>query len=138
MATGIITKQTDLHVLDATLGLFVPSNWYLGLYQNDLTPDRDTVFADVEEPTDPAYVFAEIFPTDWTLVEETAGWYAKLEARTFLFDLGATIHGWYLSTFSVEVGNILLGIARFDEPIILPSTGGAIPLTITQWRVTGD
>jgi hypothetical protein len=137
MAEGVITKETDLAMLQFTLGVSAPIAWTLGVFVNDVTPDKNTVFADLEQSTDPDYAPFSVPPEDWTFTEESNAWFGALPVHTFVFAGAVTVFGWLLWADDVSSSR-LINCGRFGEALVIPDTGGACQVTITRFRQRGS
>jgi len=112
-----------------TLKLVIDTHYSVGtfrLYQNDFTPDEDTVLADLVEADFSNY--ARITPTWGAILPDAFGRAVSVaDLATFSCDgLGVTnsIYGIY---FVDDTAGLLQFVYRFPDPISMALAGDTIP-----------
>jgi hypothetical protein len=92
---------------------------HVHLFTNDLTPDEDTVLADMTEAAWTGYAAQDVDPGDWTL-KGVANHQGYALANPVEFDNGSGVdqdaYGYYITDSG---DSMLLQAVRFDSP---PST----------------
>ena len=106
------------------------SNLSLRLYQNNVTPDRDTVFADLTESSFTGYAAVAIASGDWTNLAIAAHVLRSVASpKTFTNSGGAAqdVYGYFVT--EPATGRIM-AVARFDlAPVSIAALGGTVVVT---------
>jgi len=112
-----------------TLKLIIDTHYSIGtwrLYQNDFTPDEDTVEADLVEADFAGY--ARITPAWDTIIPDAFGRATSLDAlHTFACTGGGVTNSIYGIYFYDDTANLLQFVYRFPAPISMALAGDTIP-----------
>lgn len=138
MITGIsIDARTALAIAFRDALINTPDGSNVHLYQNDFTPNPQSVLTDFTECDFVGYAEVAVGAT-WTdtLVPQTG------EVRVYTtvsadFTAGVilapqTAYGFYVTD---DADAVLQGFGRFDEPVLFSASGESLPL-VPEWLVT--
>ena len=110
----------DVGLVPALQRIATPSV-HVHLYQNDVTPDRDTVLGDLTECAFTGYATRDVPVADFTLtgvVAHVGGIQALPVANTNASGGAVTVYGYFITD---ETDAILLAVARDDAaPVSVP------------------
>lgn len=90
------------------------------LFENNVTPDRDTVLGDLTEVSTFGYAAQTVALAGWTL-QSVAGHVGTFQAAPLAFTPAGgawSVYGYYVTSVA---GGVLLAVGRFDgAPIAVP------------------
>jgi hypothetical protein len=125
---GILPAEGIVEQLYYILGAPIPGvlPWRFMLFKNDVTPDADTVLADLEEASFPGYFPFDLTRSTWTMPTVVGGcaiatWGEEVVEWPVTGETDETIYGmaYYDST-----ENIIRWVQRFDDDDIVPLSIG--------------
>jgi len=128
VANGIVPNQGLTRALYRILvnedTLMTP--WQMLLFVNDVTPDEDTVEADLVEADFAGY--ARITPAWDTIIPDAFGRATSLDAlHTFTCTGGGVTNSIYGIYFYDDTASLLQFVYRFPAPISMALAGDTIP-----------
>lgn len=110
------------YIVKATISGVDP--WQIMLFQNDITPDQDTVYADLTEATFDGYSRYTLTRSEWqspTIVADKAvSTYGTVPLVWIAASAGETIYGYALVT---QTSPVIRAIQRFGSPPTLAVDG---------------
>lgn len=115
----VVSNEGERELLRCTLRKSTadPDPWRLHLFQNDFTPTRDVILADLEECDVPGYAPADLDPESWTEPATVDGgaesWYGSGTLTVTSTGGAQWQYGFFVTDFS---DTVLLWCARFDSP----------------------
>lgn len=127
------------YILSATISGVLP--WQLVLFVNDITPDYNTVFSDLEEATWPGYSRQTLTRSAWTAPEVFEGCATSTWGTSPIrFYVGAVSHVTnYGAAYYDQSNDVLRWVQRFDDADIAPlQTGGQFQLLPVYTLTSAD
>lgn len=122
----VVSNEGEKFLLDRVTGRvpYDPLNEDLvRLYQNDFTPTRDVVLADLEEADFAGYTGVPLTAADWTAPDTVAGAAASWYGTGPLTWLASSGTQWVYGAYATDsTGTVLLWVVRFDSPQMVNST----------------
>lgn len=101
--------------------VFTGNNYTLRLFANNVSPDNDTILADLDEPTDASYAAKTLTGSSWTINTGVVV-SASYPQQTFTFATAADVYGYFITN-----GTEILMIERFPQaPERIPTDGGSV------------
>jgi hypothetical protein len=124
----LVPDEGEVRMLDMLVNGDTFTDVRLRLYKNNLTPDQDTVYIDLDEATFPGY--AEQTPSFGAAsIVSHKGKIVDTSARSFVWSGSASpenIYGYYV----VDIGTFaVLWVQRFSSPQVMSSNGDTITIT---------
>ncbi len=114
------------------------SSWRLVLWVNDVTPDADTVLADLTQATFGGYSFVTLVPGTWTVPVVADGCATSTYGTVALVwyvtaAMGETVYGYAL----IDPGaGVIRFVQRFEADDIEPLETGGRVLLLPQYTLT--
>jgi|ERR1700761_331989 len=113
------------YILSSTISGVLP--WQLILFTNDLTPDSDTVLADLEEAEWPGYMRKTLTRSDWTTPEVNAGCasstYGTYPIVWYVGEITTPVTN-YGAAFIDQTVGVIRWVQRFDDEDLFEITTG--------------
>ena len=140
MAEGIIPDEGLAGTLLRTLNPagVSPGSWRLILWVNDLTPDKDTVVADLVPATWLGYSFVTLDQTKWTAPDVSDG------CATSYYDTAPLV--WWVTGGPTETNygyalidtgpNVIRFVQRFDDSDLAPVVPGSRVVLLPTYTIT--
>lgn len=127
----VLTKQSKKSVLDFIVEKSL--SCYVMLFQNDLTPDDDTEFADFVEADYDGYDQIDFTASDRADIDEDDRGSRFLDDVTFTRTAGPTdntIYGWALVYQGADDEMVQLFCERFPAPLLMVTPGDEIKFNL--------
>lgn len=126
----VMSNPGKVALLDSERALL--NTYYYGLYTNNITPDSNTVLADLTECTDGSYVSTGRLPPGFTPATLNGDDEAELTGPdmqwTFNFSGGSfTVYGYFVATASS--GGTLIYSERAAAPFTVTASGQTFTVT---------
>jgi hypothetical protein len=125
----VVPDVGEVYIMNSWLAGFPPSSLFVRLYQNNFTPDQNTLLSDLTVATFSGYAQASVTLGTFTTVAHKAK-SVGTAAQVFTHNGGGTsntIYGYYVvDTFT---GN-LVWVERFGSSQIMLNNGDQISITL--------
>ncbi len=135
---NVITKELERKILaqittaDLTEdGCFVEGK--IGLFTNDIVVDKDTVYADLEQPSFEGYDLSATVALGAPFIDEAGCYHVGSDLKQFLCDDGIPndeIVGAFYFTGAPAAEKVLV-IEKFDVPIQISNVGDGLRYAVT-------
>jgi len=127
MADYVIPDEGEVVLLEYMLNKTATADLILKLFANDVTPDGDTTYADMIEPTAGDYAEITLTGASWVVATDTGTTTAQYPEQTFSFTTSETVYGYYVVN---NADDTLLWVHRASfAPSNIPSIGGIYSVT---------
>lgn len=126
MSSIVVPNISEIWLLKYLLNIESVDDPVLKLFNNDISPDEDTVLADFTEPTDGGYSPITLNPINWSISTVEGIAVAEYPQQTFTFLNSDIVYGYFVTN---NGGTELLWALRSTCLNSLPAGGGTIYVT---------